>query len=136
MTENRDPEKIVREIKRKTRRKFSTEEKIRVVLDGLRGEDTIAELVPSRGDFHLFVISPMGRRLLINLVFFLPSHSPPPRHFPRRPRLIEPAALRSIAERLVPVPNHIWLPLVDDHFNRHATAPDACRTASRVCPGG
>ncbi len=38
MTENRDPEKIVREIKRKTCRKFSTEEKIRILLEGLRGE--------------------------------------------------------------------------------------------------
>ena len=38
MTENRDPEKVVREIKRKTRRKFSAEEKIRIVLEGLRGE--------------------------------------------------------------------------------------------------
>jgi len=42
MSENRDPEKIVREIKRKTRRKFSAEEKIRIVLEGLRGEETIA----------------------------------------------------------------------------------------------
>ncbi|MFC2169743.1 hypothetical protein ACFLRM_04170 [Acidobacteriota bacterium] len=31
-------ETIVREIKRKTRRKFSAEEKIRIVLEGLRGE--------------------------------------------------------------------------------------------------
>ncbi len=38
MTKNIDPEKIVREIKRKTRRKFSAEEKIRIVLEGLRGE--------------------------------------------------------------------------------------------------
>ena len=38
MAECRDPEKVVREIKRKTRRKFSSEEKIRIVLEGLRGE--------------------------------------------------------------------------------------------------
>jgi transposase len=44
MTECRDPEKVVREIKRKTRRKFSSTEKIRIVLGGLRGEETIAEL--------------------------------------------------------------------------------------------
>ena len=44
MAKKRDPEKIVREIKRKTRRKFSSEEKIRIVLEGLRGEETIAEL--------------------------------------------------------------------------------------------
>jgi len=31
------PESIVREIKRKTRRKYSAEEKIRIVLEGLRG---------------------------------------------------------------------------------------------------
>ena len=33
MTKKRDPEKVVREIKRKTRRKFSSEEKIRIVLE-------------------------------------------------------------------------------------------------------
>jgi transposase len=37
-------EKAVREIKRRTRRKFSTEEKIRIVLEGLRGEMSISEL--------------------------------------------------------------------------------------------
>jgi transposase len=38
------PEKIVREIKRQTRRRFTSEEKIRIVLEGLRGEESIAEL--------------------------------------------------------------------------------------------
>ena len=42
-------ESIVREIKRKTRRKFSSEEKIRIVLDGLRGEDSIAEICRREG---------------------------------------------------------------------------------------
>ena len=37
-------EKQVKEIRRNTRRKFSSEEKIRIVLDGLRGEYSIAEL--------------------------------------------------------------------------------------------
>jgi transposase-like protein len=36
--------KRIKEIRRKTRRKFSSEEKIRMVLDGLRGESSIAEL--------------------------------------------------------------------------------------------
>ena len=49
MTKNRDPEQVVREIKRKTRRKFSAEEKIRIVLEGLRGEETIAELCRREG---------------------------------------------------------------------------------------
>jgi len=38
------PESVVREIRRKTRRKYSSEEKIRIVLEGLRGEESIAEL--------------------------------------------------------------------------------------------
>ena len=37
-------EKAVKDIRRKTRRKHSTEEKIRIVLEGLRGEMSIAEL--------------------------------------------------------------------------------------------
>ena len=49
MTERRDPEKVVREIKRRTRRKFNSEEKIRIVLEGLRGEETIAELCRREG---------------------------------------------------------------------------------------
>jgi transposase len=49
MSPKQDPEKIVREIKRKTRRKFSAEEKIRIVLEGLRGEETIAELCRREG---------------------------------------------------------------------------------------
>ncbi len=38
-------EKIIRDIRRKTRKQYSAEEKIRIVLDGLRGEDSIAELI-------------------------------------------------------------------------------------------
>ena len=40
---------IVREIKRRTRRKFSAEEKIRIVLEGLRGEESIADLSRKEG---------------------------------------------------------------------------------------
>src|ERR1700716_4142862 len=36
--------KIVKDIRRATRRQFSAEEKIRIVLEGLRGEESIAEL--------------------------------------------------------------------------------------------
>jgi len=44
-----EADKLVRAIKRATRRKFSTEEKIRIVLAGLRGEDSIAELCRREG---------------------------------------------------------------------------------------
>ena len=37
-------EKLVRDIRRATRKQYSAEEKIRIVLDGLRGESSIAEL--------------------------------------------------------------------------------------------
>src|ERR1700722_6748741 len=36
-------ERIVKDIRRATRKQYSAEEKIRIVLDGLRGEDSIAE---------------------------------------------------------------------------------------------
>ena len=41
--------KQVKDIRRKTRRKFSSEEKIRIVLDGLRGEYSIAALCRKEG---------------------------------------------------------------------------------------
>ena len=40
---------MVKEIRRVTRRQFSAEEKIRIVLTGLRGEDSIAELCRREG---------------------------------------------------------------------------------------
>ncbi len=46
---NQTSEAAVREIRRKTRRRFAPEEKIRIVLDGLRGEQSIAELCRREG---------------------------------------------------------------------------------------
>ncbi len=42
-------EKIVKDIERAMRKHYSSEEKIRIVLDGLRGEDSIAELCRREG---------------------------------------------------------------------------------------
>ena len=42
-------EHIIKDIKRQTRKQYSAEEKIRIVLDGLRGEDSIAELCRREG---------------------------------------------------------------------------------------
>ena len=42
-------EKTVKDIQRATRKQYSSEEKIRIVLDGLRGEDSIAELCRREG---------------------------------------------------------------------------------------
>src|ERR1700723_3632756 len=42
-------EKVVKDIRRATRRQFSAEEKIRIALEGLRGEESIAELCRREG---------------------------------------------------------------------------------------
>ena len=42
-------EQVVKDIRRRTRRQFSAEEKIRIVLEGLRGDDSIAELCRKEG---------------------------------------------------------------------------------------
>ena len=45
----RNPEQLVREIRRKTRRRFTSDEKIRIVLEGLRGEESIAAICRKEG---------------------------------------------------------------------------------------
>lgn len=42
-------EKIIKDIRRATRKQYSAEEKIRIVLDGLRGVESIAELCRQEG---------------------------------------------------------------------------------------
>ena len=42
-------ENTIRNIRRNSRRKYSGEEKIRIVLEGLRGEETVAELCRREG---------------------------------------------------------------------------------------
>ncbi len=50
-------EKSVRDIRRATRRHYSAEEKIRIVLEGLRGEDNIAELCRRVNDTHNIIMA-------------------------------------------------------------------------------
>ena len=49
MNHKESSEKLVRDIKRRTRRKYSSEEKIRIVIEGMRGETSIAELCRREG---------------------------------------------------------------------------------------
>ena len=42
-------ERVIKDIRRATRRQFSAEEKIRIVLEGLRGEDSVAEVCRRAG---------------------------------------------------------------------------------------
>ena len=46
---SKNPESVVKEIKRKTRRKFNPEEKIRIILEGLKGEDSISVICRREG---------------------------------------------------------------------------------------
>jgi transposase len=48
-TQSEEAEKAVRDIKRATRRHFSAEDKVRIVIAGLRGEDSVAELCRKEG---------------------------------------------------------------------------------------
>ena len=44
MAKGQSAEKAIKDIRRKTRRRFSAEEKIRIVIEGMRGENSISEL--------------------------------------------------------------------------------------------
>jgi hypothetical protein len=65
MADQSSAEAMVREICRKTRRRFSPEEKIRIVLEGLRGEESITECCAStwgreRGGVSAYPSCPLG----------------------------------------------------------------------------
>jgi transposase len=49
MRQKEPAEQVIKNIRRATRRQFSAEEKIRIVLEGLRGEESIAELCRREG---------------------------------------------------------------------------------------
>ena len=48
-TQSEEAEKAVRDIRRASRRHFSAEDKVRIVIAGLRGEDSVAELCRKEG---------------------------------------------------------------------------------------
>jgi transposase-like protein len=50
-------ETVIRDIKRQTRKQYSAEEKIRIVLDGLRGEDSMAERCRREGIAHTIALT-------------------------------------------------------------------------------
>ena len=49
MSKKRSTTALISELKRKTRRNYSSEEKIRIIIEGLRGETSIAELCRKEG---------------------------------------------------------------------------------------
>ena len=49
MQKSTNTESVIREIRRATRKKYTAEEKIRIVLEGLRGEDSISSICRREG---------------------------------------------------------------------------------------
>ena len=49
MSKKKSASSLISELKRKTRRTYGSEEKIRIIIDGIRGETTIAELCRKEG---------------------------------------------------------------------------------------
>jgi len=49
MPRKKSASSLISELKRKTRRTYSSEEKIRIIIEGIRGETTIAELCRKEG---------------------------------------------------------------------------------------
>ena len=49
MPKKKNASSLISELKRKTRRNYSSEEKIRIIIEGMRGEITIAELCRKEG---------------------------------------------------------------------------------------
>ena len=49
MSKKKNASSLISELKRKTRRNYSSEEKIRIIIEGMRGEITIAELCRKEG---------------------------------------------------------------------------------------
>ena len=49
MSRAKSAEQVVQHIRRQTRRRFGAEEKIRIILEGLRGEESIAALCRREG---------------------------------------------------------------------------------------
>ena len=49
MTKKRSANALISDLKRKTRKRYSSEEKIRIIIEGMRGETTMAELCRREG---------------------------------------------------------------------------------------
>lgn len=49
MSRKKSASSLISELKRKTRRTYGSEEKIRIIIDGIRGETTVAELCRKEG---------------------------------------------------------------------------------------
>ena len=73
----------------------------------------------------LIIQAPVRDGVIVNPVLFSVGHAFSPRHFTCGPGPIEGATFRTVAECFESVPFLGRVPVVDDHFDRHPTTPDA-----------
>ena len=73
-------ELVVKDIRRRTRKKYSSEEKIRIVLDGLRGEDSISSLCRREGipANRTIAGTKISWKPVRNVLWEIPSEKPAP----------------------------------------------------------
>ncbi len=74
-TKKQSTEAAVREIRRRTRRKFAPEEKVRIVLEGLRGEQSVPELCRREG-IDLPALTGPGSELVYAASWFMGDSFP------------------------------------------------------------
>ena len=109
-TRRETSEKVVEDIRRATRKRYSAEEKIRIVLDGLRGEDRIAELCRREG---------IGLPVLgsVSFIISLQSSSPRPSFLRRTESSALPPHHRRRAPGIGSTFHSAGLVIVDDGAN-------------------
>ena len=98
-----DADRIVKDIRRQTRKRYSSEDKIRIVLAGLRGDDSIAELCRQEG-IAQSLPSPMfvvAVSLLIRCMILRHHLGPKYRRLTKAgPNLLSSSAMRRLSHAL------------------------------------
>lgn len=78
------------------------------------------------------MVASMRDCFFINPVFLLPAHAMSPGYLSGRPRFVESARFRTIAERLKSILSFTRVPLVHDNHYRHLAAPNAAEASGVI----
>ena len=98
------------------------------------GNDTNADFLACQHQDISIVWSPVRGGVLVDPVLFFPGHAAAPGYLASRTGPVELAAFRPVTECLEPVLLLRWVPLVDDHLDRHSAVPDTGHTLRSVGP--
>ncbi len=75
-----------------------------------------------------------GGRVFVNSIFLGIEHAFTPRRLACRSGLVKSVNFRAITEDLESIPFLGWIPVVDDHLDRHLTAPDKGLASGVISP--